>query len=178
MQETTDQPATADDGNQPKEPLTEPSTVPQLPRSQPFEVSILALQNTTLFPETVVPLAVGRPRSIGAVEAALASEEKFLGCITVRADVSTSTQDASSAHLYQVGTLAIIKRMERIESTMHIIAQGTERVKVLEFIQEEPFIRARVEILPELKVVDQEEVEATRRNVQSMVQEALALMPG
>ena len=65
------------------------STEPQLPRSQPFEVPILALQNTTLFPETVVPLAVGRPRSIAAVEAALASEEKFLGCITVRADVDS-----------------------------------------------------------------------------------------
>ena len=174
MEETTNQPTTTTEGNQP----VESSTEPELPRSQPFEVPILALQNTTLFPETVVPLAVGRPRSIGAVEAALASEEKFLGCITVRADVNTSAQDASSAHLYQVGTLAIIKRMERIESTMHIIAQGTERIKVLEFIQEEPFIRARVEILPELQVVDQEEVEATRRNVQSMVQEALALMPG
>ncbi|HKO44161.1 MAG TPA: endopeptidase La [Pyrinomonadaceae bacterium] len=175
MEETTNQPTTTAEGDQ---QIESSSTEPQLPRSQPFEVPILALQNTTLFPETVVPLAVGRPRSMGAVEAALASEEKFLGCITVRADVNTSKQDASSSHLYQVGTLAIIKRMERIESTMHIIAQGTERIKVLEFIQEEPFIRARVEILPELQVVDQEEVEATRRNVQSMVQEALALMPG
>src|SRR5688572_8022866 len=174
MEETKDQPATTGEGDQPIESTAEV----QLPRSQPFEVPILALQNTTLFPETVVPLAVGRPRSIAAVEAALASEEKFLGCITVRAEVNTSTQDASSTHLYQVGALAIIKRMERIESTMHIIAQGTERIKVLEFIQEEPFMRARVEILPELEVVDQEEVEATRRNVQSMVQEALALMPG
>jgi ATP-dependent Lon protease len=172
MAENTDQ-TTPDQSTQP-----DASTEPQLPRSEPFEIPILALQNTTLFPETVVPLAVGRPRSIAAVESGLASEEKFLGCITVRADVNTSTQDASSADLYQVGTVAIIKRMERIESTMHIIAQGTERIKVLEFIQEEPFIRARVEILPELKVVDQEEVEATRRNVQSMVQEALALMPG
>ena len=172
MAENTDQPTT-DLSSQP-----DSSTGPQLPRSGPFEIPILALQNTTLFPETVVPLAVGRSRSIAAVEGALASEEKFLGCITVRADINTSTQDASSADLYHVGTLAIIKRMERIESTMHIIAQGTERIKVLEFIQEEPFIRARVEVLPELKVVDQEEVEATRRNVQSMVQEALALMPG
>ncbi|HEY5884606.1 MAG TPA: endopeptidase La [Pyrinomonadaceae bacterium] len=172
MAENTDQPTTTDQ-DQPSASATETPA-----RSQPFEVPVLALQNTTLFPETVVPLAVGRPRSMAAVEAGLASEEKFLGCITVRADVNTSTQDAKSADLYQVGSLAIIKRMERIENTMHIIAQGTERIKVLEFIQEEPFIRARVEILPELKVVDQEEVEATRRNVQSMVQEALALMPG
>ncbi len=83
--------------------------------AEPFEIPVLALQNTTLFPETVVPLAVGRPRSIAAVEAALAKEEKLLACITVRADVNLTTQDAKAPDLYEVGTLAIIKRMERIE---------------------------------------------------------------
>src|SRR5688572_5975289 len=81
---------------------------------EPFEIAVLALQNTTLFPETVVPLAVGRPRSVAAVEAALATEEKLLACITVRADVTNTTQDATPAELYQVGTLTMIKRMERV----------------------------------------------------------------
>ena len=148
------------------------------PSPQPFEIPVLALQNTTLFPDTVVPLAVGRPRSVAAVEAALATEEKLLGCITVRADTNTNSQDAAPSDLYQVGTLAIIKRMERIEDTMHIIAQGQERVKVLEWKQETPYLRAVVQILPEVKVVDSEEVEAIKRNVQSMVQQALALLPG
>ncbi len=181
MAETKDQKTPATESEKPtesKQPTETPTETPAPRPAEPFEIPVLALQNTTLFPETVVPLAVGRPRSIAAVEAALATEEKLLACITVRADINTSTQDAKSSDLYQVGTLAIIKRMERIENTMHIIAQGTERIKVLEWKQEEPFMRARVEILPDLKVVDQEEVEATKRNVQSMVQEALALMPG
>src|SRR6267143_4465980 len=62
---------------------------PAITPGQPFEIAVLALQNTTLFPETVVPLAVGRPRSVAAVEAALATEEKLLACITVRAEVTT-----------------------------------------------------------------------------------------
>ncbi len=99
---------------------------------EPFEIAVLALQNTTLFPETVVPLAVGRPRSVAAVEAALATEEKLLACITVRADVTNASQDAGPDALYKVGTLTMIKRMERIGETMHIIAQGTDRVKVVE----------------------------------------------
>src|SRR5438876_3306457 len=103
---------------------------PAISPGQPFEIAVLALQNTTLFPETVVPLAVGRPRSVAAVEAALSTQEKLLACITVRADATT--QDARPADLYQVGTLTMIKRMERIEETMHIIAQGTERIKVIE----------------------------------------------
>lgn len=145
---------------------------------QPFEIPVLALQNTTLFPETVVPLAVGRPRSVAAVEAALATEEKLLACITVRADLTNTTQDAAPADLYQVGTLTMIKRMERIGETMHIIAQGTERFKVIEWKQQDPYLRAVVQILPEVQVKDPEEVEAMKRNVQAMVQEALALLPG
>ena len=149
------------------------------PVGQPFEIAVLALQNTTLFPETVVPLAIGRPRSVAAVEAALSTEEKLLACITVRADATNAgTQDARPADLYQVGTLTMIKRMERIEDTMHIIAQGTDRVKVIEWKQEDPYLRAVAQILPPVETVDKEEVEATKRNVQAMVQQALALLPG
>ena len=149
------------------------------PAGEPFELAVLALQNTTLFPETVVPLAVGRPRSVAAVEAALATEEKLLACITVRPEnTNTSSQDARPVDLFEVGTLVMIKRMERVEETMHIIAQGTERIKVIEWKQEDPHLRAVVQILPEVKTVDAEEVEATKRNVQAMIQQALALLPG
>jgi ATP-dependent Lon protease len=177
MAETSDKSdSTPETAGQTPEPAT--ATTASNTRPQSFEIPVLALQNTTLFPDTVVPLAVGRPRSVAAVEAALATEEKLLGCITVRADANTNTQDAAPSDLYQVGTLAMIKRMERIEETMHIIAQGQERIKVIEWKQESPYVRAVVQILPEVKVVDAEEVEAIKRNVQSMVQQALALLPG
>src|ERR1043166_8768632 len=86
-------------------------------QGQPFEVPILALQNLTIFPETVVPLGIGRPRSTAAVEAALTTPEKLLGCITVRPDRSDDT-DAKSSDLYEVGTLVMIKRMERTGEAM------------------------------------------------------------
>jgi ATP-dependent Lon protease len=143
---------------------------------QRFEVPVLALQNINLFPETVVPLGVGRPRSVSAVEAALTTPEKLLGCITVRPDRSDDT-DAKSPDLYDVGTLTIIKRMERLPDAMRILVQGTERIRVVEWKQEDPHLRAMVEILPEPRVVDPEQVEAAKRNVQQMIQEALALMP-
>src|SRR5438128_4887815 len=131
-----------------------------------FIVAVLQLQITTLFPETVMPLAVGRPRSVAAVEAALATEEKLLACITVRPEsTNPSAPDARPIDLFEVGTLVMIKRMERVEDTLHIVAQGTERIKVLEWKQEEPHLRAVVQILPEVKTVDAEEVEATKRNV-------------
>src|SRR5215213_5794398 len=96
---------------------------------EPFEVAVLALQNLTLFPETVVPLGIGRPRSIAAVESALSTPEKLLACITVRPDRSDDT-DATSADIYEVGTLTMIKRMERTGEGIRIIVQGTERIRV------------------------------------------------
>src|SRR5882724_3231833 len=147
------------------------------PERPPFELAVLPLQSTTLFPETVVPLSVGRPRSIAAVEAALSTPEKLIACITVRPE-STGGQDGRPKDLYDVGTLVIVKRMERVEDVLHIVAQGTDRIKVLEWKQEDPYLRAVVQVLPEPKIVDPEEVEATKRNVQAMVQQALALLPG
>jgi ATP-dependent Lon protease len=143
----------------------------------PFEIAVLPLQNTTLFPETVVPLAVGRERSIAAVEAALASEEKLLACISARRD-DVNGASAVAADLYDVGTLVMVKRMERMQQdALHLIVQGTERIKVVEWLHEQPFLRARVVILPELTIVDADEVEATKRNVQSLIQRALAMLP-
>ena len=141
-----------------------------------FEVAVLALQNLTLFPETVVPLGVGRPRSLAAVEAALSTPEKLLACITVRPDRSDDT-DAKSDDLYQVGTLVMIKRMERAGDGMRIVAQGTERIRVVEWKQEEPLLRAVVEILPDPHIVDAGQVEAMKRNLQQMIQEAMTLLP-
>src|SRR6185436_3684866 len=143
---------------------------------QPFEVAVLALQNLTIFPETVIPLGVGRPRSLAAVESALSTPEKLLCCVTVRPDRSDDT-DAKPADLYEVGTLVMIKRMERTPDGMRIIAQGTDRVRVKEWKQEDPHLRAIVEILAEPRIVDPEQVEAAKRNLQQMITEAMALLP-
>ena len=85
--------------------------------------------------------------------------------------------DATPADFYEVGTLVMIKRMMRDEETMQLIVQGTERIRVLEWTQEQPYLRARVEILPDLAVEDPEEVEAIKRNMQAMIQQALAMLP-
>ena len=145
-------------------------------RAEPFEIPVLPLRNTTLFPETMVPLSAGRPASVAAVEAALSGEEKLLACISVRPE-KTEDEDTKPGDLFEVGTLVMIKRMERVDDTLHLIVQGTDRIRVLDWVQEEPFLRARVQILPELPVTNKEEVEAAKRNVQALIQQALAYLP-
>src|SRR3989454_5440247 len=162
------------------EVLGTPLPAPRPADTIPFEIAVLPLQNTTLFPETVVPLAVGKAASVAAVESALATEEKLLACVSVRAEKAEERDDEESARpseLYTVGTLVMIKRMERAGDTLHLIVQGTERLQILEWLQQEPYLKARVKILPPPEVKDAEQVEAAKRNVQSLIQQALALLP-
>ena len=149
---------------------------PSAPQPGVFEIPVLPLRGATQFPGTVTPLVAGRPRSIAAVEAALATPEKLLACVAVRPD-KEEEGEASVGDLYDVGTLVTIKRMMRNEDGIQLIVQGTERIKVLDWSQSEPFLKASAHILPEPAAQDAEEVEALKRNVQGLIQEALAMLP-
>ncbi|HEX8181449.1 MAG TPA: endopeptidase La [Pyrinomonadaceae bacterium] len=155
---------------------TPTADVPALNAAEPFEIAVLPLQNTTLFPGTVVPLAAGRPRSVAAVEAALAHPEKLIACMSVRAERGVE-QEALPEDVYEVGTLVMIKRMMRAPDAIQLIVQGTERVRVVKWVQTEPFLRARVRILPAPTVEDAVQVEALQQSVRSLIERALALLP-
>ncbi|MGI8541903.1 MAG: endopeptidase La [Aridibacter sp.] len=155
---------------QPLEPIVDDS------QSSAVELAVLPLQNTTLFPQTVVPLAVGRERSIKATEFALATEEKLLSCLTVK----TGDKDGNSVKpedLYEVGTIVNVKRMMRTDGILQLVVQGTERFRIVEWLQEEPFLKAKIEVLPELTIENKDQVEALKRNLQNLIQEALAMLP-
>src|SRR5688572_28060931 len=101
MAENPKKTASSNTSESPKKAKVEaPPPAPTEPRpttAEPFELAVLPEQKTTLFPETVVPLAIGRPRSITAAQAALATDEKLIACISVRQQ-STAT-DANAKHL-------------------------------------------------------------------------------
>lgn len=158
--------------NQEKDPTTTETPAPGVP----FEIPVLPLQNTTLFPGTLAPLLVGSARSMAAVEAALATEEKLIAAVSARSE-NTTGSNALPSDLYEVATLVMVKRMIRSDDSLQLIVQGADRVRILGWSQEQPFLKARVEILPDLTVVDPEEVEALRRNVQQLIQQALAMLP-
>ena len=143
---------------------------------QQFEIAVLPLQGTTLFPETIIPLTVGRERSMKAVESALGSEEKLIACVTIKTEAVTG-QDAKPADIYDIGTLVTVKRMMRNDDVLQLIVQGVERFKIINWIDEQPYLKAKVEVLAHLTVENADNVEALKRNVQSLMQQALALLP-
>ncbi|HZB43593.1 MAG TPA: LON peptidase substrate-binding domain-containing protein, partial [Pyrinomonadaceae bacterium] len=153
---------------------------PEVLKPEPgvFEIAVLPLQQTTLFPGTVIPLSAGRPRSIAAVEAALSTEEKLLVCVTVREGRGGPEGEATPpADLYEVGTLVMVKRMMRTPDGLQLIVHGTDRVRLVEWVQTDPHIRARAFTLPPPVTKDPETVEALLRNVQALIQRALAMLP-
>ncbi len=142
-----------------------------------LELPILPLRNTVIFPSGISPLTVGRAMSLAAAEAALTTEEKLLGVIAQRED---NDVEPTRDNLYAVGTLVVINRMMRApgnEDVLHLIVQGQERFRVLGFTEQEPMLKARVEILPEPLREESLEVEALRRNISALVQKALNLLP-
>jgi len=93
---------------------------------------LLPLRNTVLFPSLFVPLSVGRPSSLAAVEAALATEEK---AFVVAAQRDGDHEQPGFADLYTVGVRAVVKKMARNENVIEMIVQGVERVRLMETVQ-------------------------------------------
>ncbi|NIV75623.1 MAG: endopeptidase La [Gammaproteobacteria bacterium] len=106
---------------------------------------VLPVKNTVLYPYLIMPLSVGRPGSIAAVEAALSSEDKVLA---VFAQKDPSVAKPAAADLYHIGCLAVMKRMARAEDGFQIVVQGTERVELIDVLQEKPYLQARLQRMP------------------------------
>ncbi|MGE5645742.1 MAG: endopeptidase La [Acidobacteriota bacterium] len=136
------------------------------------ELPVLALKNSVLFPHLLMPLAVGRPASVAAAEAALATEEKE---IVVVAQRDPSKDATSPDDLFTIGTKAVIKKMARpSEGQLELIVLGVERVVLVKIEQTEPYLRARVRPFP-LPAETTPEVEALHRAVVEMAGKVLQL---
>jgi ATP-dependent Lon protease len=144
--------------------MNEQETIQTLP--------VLPIKNTVLFPHLQMPLSIGRPTSLAAVELAMASEEKQIIIVAQRESaVDTPTQD----DLYSIGTVAIIKKMTRPrEGLLELVVQGVDRAVVLKVEQTTPYLSARVRTLP-VPVDGGAEVEALHRAILELAAKALEL---
>jgi len=136
-----------------------------------LHLPVLPLKNTVLFPHLLMPLAVGRPASRAAVEAALAGEDKTLFVVAQR---NEATDEPGETELFTIGTRAVIKKMARSEQGLEIIVQGVERATMVRLEQTAPYLRALVRPLP-LPDEGGTEVEALHRTVLELAGKALSL---
>ena len=116
------------------------------PEDLPGELSILPIKNTVLFPGVVIPITVGRQKSIKLVKKAYQGN-RIIGVV---AQKNANAEEPSLEDLYKTGTVArIIKMLVLPDGNTTIIIQGKNRFAIKEFVQEEPYLTARIELQPE-----------------------------
>ena len=136
-------------------------------------VPVLPVRDTVLFPHAVLPLTVGRESSIQLIQSL--GDEKTIVVVAQR-DAHMDTPGPSDLHHY--GTLATIHKVVKMPNqSLFVFTEGTERVKLGEFTQLEPFMLATVETVPEIQPEKQAELEALQRNVISQFQQIVTASP-
>jgi len=149
---------------------------PQIPSILP----VLPLRGLVIYPETVVPLTIGQPRSIRLIDEVMASEDRLIGLMASR---DPNLEVPEPKDLYPVGTVAMVHRLFKApDGTIRLMVQGMERFRMGEFVQLEPYLKAKIELIPEMQEERageevQVEVEALARNARDQFRHIAELIP-
>jgi ATP-dependent Lon protease len=139
----------------------------------PSELPILPLRNTVVFPSAVTPIVVGIPRSVKLVEEAVEGN-RLIGLVAMH---DPDIEEPGPGQVYEVGTVGLIhKVLKGSDENVQVIIQGVERFRIQEWIQEEPYLKAQIELSPE-QVEESVEVEALRRSLLDLARRLVSLTP-
>jgi ATP-dependent Lon protease len=134
---------------------------------------ILPLRNSVLFPQVVIPLAVGRRKSIRLIQEALASESS-IAIVTQR---EPETDDPTQTDLFAIGTSAVILKVVKIsDDNFSVIVQGQNRIRLSRITGTEPYLRGEFEIIREPEDRDVE-IEALFRNLKNTAKQVVRYIP-
>jgi ATP-dependent Lon protease len=134
---------------------------------------ILPVRDTVLFPHAVLPLTVGRESSVQLINSL--GDDKT---IVVVAQREARVDTPQPTDLYSIGTLAVVHKVVKMPNqSLFVFAEGLERVRLTEFAQLSPFMRAQVVTVPETIPPKDSEIEALQRNVLSIFQQIVSGSP-
>src|SRR5271156_4740829 len=128
----------------------------------PQVLPILPLRNSVFFPGGVLPLAVGRQKTIALIKDAV-RDDQVIGVVTQR---RAEEEDPGAADLHTMGTVArIVKLLKMGEDNYSLVVQGLARFKVVDLVQDAPYLKARVEAVEDQTPTDDVEIEALGINL-------------
>ena len=140
----------------------------------PSELPLLPLRNTVLFPGVVLPITVGRDKSIKAVNDAYKAD-KLIGVI---AQKDSNVEDPTISDLEDIGTVAkIIKMIKMPDGGTTVIIQGKRRFKVTSILSEEPYFKAQVELLEESEAPQNDDFDAYVATIKDLATQIIQLSP-
>jgi ATP-dependent Lon protease len=142
--------------------------------TSPSELPILPVRDTVLFPGAVLPLTVGRESSLALVNS-LQGDEKLLGVV---AQHDPRVEEPAAGDLHNVGTLAKVhKSVKMPNGNVVVFLEGVQRIRVVELVGFRPFLRARIEPLPDILGPRDSELEALVRSAQDLFREVVSRSP-
>ncbi len=151
-------------------PNPQPAEPPPLP---PDALVIIPVRGAVLFPGSVMPITVGRARSVAAAQAAV-QRELPVGLLLQR---DPAIEDPAGADLHQLGTMAgVLRYLTAPDGSHHLVCQGQHRFRVLDYLPGFPFLVARIEQIGESEVRTAE-LEARLLHLKRQAHEALELLP-
>jgi ATP-dependent Lon protease len=139
----------------------------------PDALPILPLRETVTYPDTLTPLAVGQERSINLVNDVLSGTRLLAMVASKDPELDTPGPD----DLYGVGVAGTVARMMKVpDGTLRILVQGAERIRITEYVSEQPYLVARIEPMPD-ELEPSTELEALTRNVQTTFTQIIEAIP-
>lgn len=140
----------------------------------PDILPILPLRNTVLFPGVVIPITVGRDKSIKLIKDAYRGS-RIIGVVS---QIDTQVEDPTFDELHKVGTVAnIIKMLQMPDGSTTVIIQGKQRIKLEELVSDTPYITSKVSRIPEKKSKPTKEFEATISAIKEIALNIIQLSP-
>jgi len=139
----------------------------------PDELPVLTLRNTVLFPGSIVPLGIGRPKTVRLVEETI--KENALVCVVAQRD--PDIDDPTPTELYGMGCAArLVKLVKASKDNFSVVVQGLSRVRLTDFTQSVPYHRSRISAVEDV-TVNPVEVEALTMSLKKTAREVLRLIP-
>lgn len=155
-------------------PITEGESEEDKKIVYPHEMPVLPLRNTVLFPGVVIPITVGRDKSIKAVNDAYKGDK----LVAVLSQKDSSVDDPAAADLVTIGTVAkIIKLIKMPDGGTTVIMQGKKRFELVAITSEEPYFKARLSYLPEMEVPADAPFEAQISTIKELATQIIQLSP-
>ena len=151
-----------------------PSEAALQPPDQSFEeLPVLTVRDTVVFPGAMLPITVGRPVSIALVQSL--GENRTVAVVS---QLDPRVDTPKPEDLYEVGTVCVMHKAIRVpKENLLLFCEGIARIRTREYTAREPFLKARVERIPEIEPAPSAEVEALRQNVLGLFQQIVAASP-
>lgn len=141
----------------------------------PEIIPILPLKDTVVYPLTVFPLAVGQERSIKLIEDLMQQPQPRL--VGLVAQKNTEVEQAGVGDSFEIGSASAVHKLLRVpDGTIRLAVQGLEKIRIIEYVQTEPYLKARVEVISDDEEKDVA-TEALMRNSLTLFQRLVALVP-